>query len=80
MLERARLRRDLELLLFCHIAHGAADGLLGGRGGDGLELEDRAAAEDGVEDIEIRVLRRGGDERDLAVFDVLVAGTAAAFC
>ena len=36
----------------------------------GLELKDRGARQNGVIDIEIRVFRRGRDQRDLAVFDV----------
>ena len=38
---------------------------------DRLELEDRRAAQDRVVHVEVRVFRRGGDQRDAAVFDEL---------
>ena len=39
-----------------------------------LELKDRGARQDRIVDVEIRVFRRGGDESDLAVFDVFEQG------
>ena len=42
--------------------------------GDGLDLKDRGAAEDRVVDVEIGVLRGGGDEGDAAVLDVFQQG------
>ena len=38
--------------------------------GDALELEDRAAGDDGVVDVEVGVLGGGGDHRDVAALEV----------
>ena len=50
--------------------HGGADLI----GGDGLELKDRAPAEEGGVDVEIGVLRGGGDEGDGPVLHKLQEG------
>ena len=49
----------------------AGDGDLGVPGTDGLELEYRAPGEYSVENAEIGILCRGGDQGDTAVFDKL---------
>ena len=70
----ALLRRDAQAGLFSHVVHRAEDGLFHVVRRDGLEFKDRAAAQDRIKNIEIGILRRGGNQRDLAVFNVLQQG------
>ena len=49
--------------------HRPAHRLLRLLGGDGLELKDRGAAQNGVEHAEIGVFRGGSDQRDASVFN-----------
>ena len=64
-------RRDSQAGFVCHVVYGAQNGLFHVRRGDGFEFKNRAAAENGVEDIKIGIFRRRGNQSDLAVFDVL---------
>ena len=70
----ALLRSDMQAGLFRHVIHRAENGLFHVVRRDGLEFKDRAAAQDRVENIEIGIFRRGGNQRDLAVFDMLQQG------
>ena len=69
-LERAVFADGSDAVLFFEKVNGTPDALEGFLRRDGLELKDRGAGEDCVVDIEIGIFRCGGDERDLAVFDV----------
>ena len=69
-LERAVLADGSDAVLFFEKVNGTPDALEGFLRRDGLELKDRGAGEDRVVDIEIGIFCCGGDERDLAVFDV----------
>ena len=71
MLERPLLGFRAQAVFGFQIRDGAADRLQGVLRADRAELEDRRAREDGIVDIEIRVLRRGGNQGDLPVFDIL---------
>ena len=65
------LHREGQLALLPHDAKSPLDGRQHVRRREGLELKDRAAAEQGVEHTEIGVLRGGGNEGDLPVFHEL---------
>ena len=71
MLPHAGLGVRGHAVFLLQIADRARDRLPNTGGRDGLELKDRASRQNGVVDIKIRIFRRRGDQRDLAVFDVL---------
>ena len=71
MLPHAGLGVRGHAVFLLQIANRARDRLPNTGGRDGLELKDRASRQNGVVDIKIRIFRRRGDQRDLAVFDVL---------
>ena len=56
------------------IRFGPLDRLQSPLGGDGLELKNRGPAQNGIINVEIGVFRGGGNEGDIAVFDVLQQG------
>ena len=70
MLLHAGLRQDGHAVARFEIIERPADRALRLVLLHGLEFKHRRARQDSIIDIEIRIFRRGRDERDLAVFDV----------
>ncbi len=65
---------ELQIQLPAHVGDGPVHRLFRVGGSEGLKLKNGGAAQNCVEHIEIRVLRGGGNQGDLAVFDVLQQG------
>ena len=57
-----------------HIFHRTLYRLQRRGSGDLLEFKDGRSAQNGIEYIKIGILRRGGNQRDLPVFDILQQG------